>query len=511
MIKRLLLNFNVLLIGLFIGQQSFSQKVYAYITNQSGNSLSVIDVSTKTVIGTINLGAGTNPYAVAVLPNGNAYIADNGTNSVTLFSTTANTITGTIAVGSGPLSIAASPNGNRVYVSNTTDGTVSVINTATNAVIATVTVGGNPQGIVVSPDNSKVYVSDGVAGVAVIDAVSNTFLSTISTGASTLPKGVAITSDGQYLYVALSNTGQVGVYKTSDGSQFVSPITVDGGTTGVAISPDGTKVYVTNSSGSISVIRTSDNTLLTTIPDGGGNQPLGVSFTPDGTEAYVVNYGAGNVSVINTGTSSITNTIAVGTNPTSFSSFIATVPYTLALRFSSFTAQELFNHTIQLSWTVQEQTYGTQYEVEGSTDGVSFFKKSLVNATSASSASYSWTDAAAALGTNFYRIKSMEASGKASYSQILRLTVGSSSSTTLIYPNPIRERSFTLQLNNQSPGLYSLELINTLGQKVFRSGLNYNGGSSAQTVTLPQSVSKGNYQVIVRKGNVQNILKLIIE
>lgn len=476
--------------------------------------MSIIDVSTNTVVGTVSLTVGTAPYAVAILANGNAYIADNGNSSVTVFSTTSNVIIGTIAVGSGPLSIAANSTGSKVYVTNTTDGTVSVINTATNTVTATVTVGvnSNPQGVVVSPDNSKVYVSDGVAGVAVIDAATNTLTTTISTGASSLPKGVAITPDGQYLYVVNSNLATVSVFKTSDNSLVTAPVSVGGGAYGIAISPDGTKAYVTNTGGSISVIRTSDHSVTSTIADGGGNQPLGVAFTPDGTKAYVVNSGAGNVYVIDVATAAITgSSIAVNTNPSSFSSFIATVPFTLDIQFTSFTAQELSNRAIQLSWKVQDETIGTYYEVESSTDGISFSSKTLINASRSSASSYSWTDASVSSGTIFYRIKSVEASGKIAYSQILKLSIGSKGSKILVYPNPVKEGSFTLQLNNQPPGVYSLQLVNSLGQKVFRTELNYTGGFSVQTIRLPNSVSKGTYQLIATNGSVQNVLKLIVE
>lgn len=399
-----------------------------------------------------------------------------------------------------------------MYVTNTTDGTVSVINTATNTVAATVTVGGNPQGVVVSPDNSRVYVSNGIAGVAVIDAVTNTVTTTISTGASSLPIGVALTPDGQYLYVVKGNavTATVGVYKTSDNS-LVTTITVGGSAYGIAISPDGTKAYVTYSD-NISVINVTTNTVTSTIADGAGAQPLGVAFTPDGTKAYVVNYGAGNVYVIDVATAAITGSpIVVGTNPSSFSSFIATVPFALAIEFTSFTAQELSNGGVRISWKVQDETNGSYYVVESSTDGTSFSMKTLINSNGSSSSSYSWTDASPSSGTIFYRIKSVEVSGKIAYSQTLKLSIGSRASKMLVYPNPVKGGIFTLQLNNQPRGVYSLQLVNSLGQKVFRTELNYTGGFSAQTIRLPNSVSKGTYQLIIRNGSEQNVLKLMIE
>jgi YVTN family beta-propeller protein len=517
MTKRLLITINFFFFSLLVGQKIYAQHVYAYITNSASDNMSVVDVSTNTVISTVSIGAGATPYAVAILPNGIAYVADT-VGTVTIYNTASNSIIGTIAVDAGPLSIVANPSGSTVYVTNTTAGSVSVINTTTNTVTATIDLNvaptnpSTPSGIVVSPDGSTVYVADyAYNNISVIDAATNTVTTTFGTGSSTLPRGLAITPDGQYLYVTNSNAGTVGVYKTSDNS-LVTNIAVGGGPFGIAISPDGTTAYVTNTgSSSVSVINTTTNTVTTTIPEGGGNQPLGVSFTPDGSTVYVVNYGANNVSVINTGTNTITNTIVVGTKPTSFSNFIASVAVVLPVQFTSFTAQELSNHTIQLNWQVQDQTSGTFYEIQRSNDGASFSKKTLVNASSSSAGSYSWIDVAPSAGANFYRIKSVETSGKITYSQILRVNVGNSDRSTFIYPNPVKDHSFTLQLNNQPQGLYSVELINILGQRIFSTQLNYTGGSSAQTINLPQFVSRGNYQVIVRNGSVQNVLKLIVE
>jgi YVTN family beta-propeller protein len=468
-------NFTKLLLvvcsATFLNLGASAQHVYAYITNSSSDNMSIIDVATNTVIGTVALPAGAKPYAVAVLPNGDAYIANNGNNTVTVFSTTNNAIIGTIAVGAGPLSIASSPDGSKIYVTNNTAGTVSVISTATNNVTATIPIGGNPTGIAVSPDGSTVYASNGIAGIAVINATTNILTTTIDTGASSLPTGVAITPDGQYLFEVNSNSvpNTVGVYKTSDNS-LVGNITVASSPYGIAISPDGTLAYVTHTSGSITVINATTRTVTNSVADGLGNQPLGVSFTPDGTKAYVVNYGASNVWVINPATSTVIGSpIVVGTNPTSFSSFIASVAFVLPVHFTTFSATELPNRTVQLHWSVQNQTDGTYYEVLGSNDGISFSKKVTIGSDPHANASYSWTDMTPAAGMNFYRIKSVELSGSINYSQVLRLTIGGNSIQTYVYPNPVREGSFTLQLNNETKGLYTIDVVNMSGQRVYRN------------------------------------------
>jgi YVTN family beta-propeller protein len=510
-------NFTKLLLvvcaAAFLNLRANAQHVYAYITNSGSDNMSIIDVATNTVIGTVALPVGAKPYAVTVLPNGDAYIANNGNSTVTVFSTTNNAIIGTIplALTANPISLAASPDGSKIYVTNNGDGTVSVISTATNTVTGTITIFGNPTGVAVSPDGSTVYASNGIAGIAVINATTNAIITTISTGAGTLPTGVAITPDGQYLFEVNSNTNTVGVYRTSDYS-FVTSLAVGSSPYGIAISPDGALAYVTNTSGSVTVIDATNRTVTTSVADGFGNQPLGVSFTPDGTKAYVVNYGAGNVWVFNTSNSTVIGSpIVVGLNPTSFSSFIASVAFVLPVHFTTFSATETPNHTVQLKWSVQNETDGTYYEVLGSNDGIAFSKKVTISSDPHANASYSWTDISPAAGMNFYRIKSVELSGSINYSQVLRVTMGSSSIQTYVYPNPVKEGTFTLQLNNEAKGLYTIDVVNMAGQRVYRSQFSYTGGSTAQTVNLPHAITRGLYQVVVTNGSSRKVLKLIVD
>jgi YVTN family beta-propeller protein len=72
--------------------------------------------------------------------------------------------------------------------------------------------------------------------------------------------------------------------------------------------------YVTNRDGnSVSVINTETNTVTNTI--GVGNQPMGVSVSSDGTKVYVSNITDSTVSVINTASNTVSATIHVGYGP----------------------------------------------------------------------------------------------------------------------------------------------------------------------------------------------------
>jgi YVTN family beta-propeller protein len=63
----------------------------------------------------------------------------------------------------------------------------------------------------------------------------------------------------------------------------------------------------------VSVIDTGTNTVTNTIPV--GSAPHGITVSPDGSKVYVTNLASNTVSVIGTGTNTVTNTIPVGTTP----------------------------------------------------------------------------------------------------------------------------------------------------------------------------------------------------
>jgi len=90
----------------------------------------------------------------------------------------------------------------------------------------------------------------------------------------------------------------------------------------MAVSPDGSRLYVANPlSNNMSVINTTTNALIDTVTT--GPEPTGISVSPDGKNVYVANQGTNNVSVVNTATNKVSATITVGSGPVAFGNFIS--------------------------------------------------------------------------------------------------------------------------------------------------------------------------------------------
>ena len=217
------------------------------------------------------------------------------------------------------LSNNAAANVSMIYYSNNTLATK-------NGGTGLVAVGISPDGVAITPNGQYVYVADsngGVGGniVSVASISNHSTFKNISVGSG--PWGVAITPNGQYVYVANNGGNTVSVISTSSNS-VVSIIPVGTNPKGIAITPNGQYAYVTNSGDGIgttvSIISTVSNSVIATITV--GTAPHGVAIAPNGQYVYVTNIGSNSVSVISTASNSVVSTIPVGSNPDG----IATTP-----------------------------------------------------------------------------------------------------------------------------------------------------------------------------------------
>lgn len=294
----------------------------AYITNETSNDVSVIDLASNTVTATIAVGA--SPQGVAVNQAGTrVYVANSNSNSVSVIDTASNTVAATVTLSNNAIGVAVNSAGTRVYVTLEFANTVAVIDTASNSVIASVPVA-TPFGVVVSPDGTRVYVVSDLPGlssaVAVLDAASNTVIGTIAVGNN--PRGIAVNAAGTRVYVANLVSSDVSVLDTTSNT-VVATVPVGTYPYGVAVSPDGTRVYVTNNgSDDVTVIDATSNAAVGTVTLAPGSSPAGIGVNAAGTRVYVANLQLNYVSVIGTGCNEVSGTVTVGTNPVAEGLFI---------------------------------------------------------------------------------------------------------------------------------------------------------------------------------------------
>jgi YVTN family beta-propeller protein len=302
---------------------------FAYVLGQpqadgAAATVTVIDTSSPNnlIMKFIEVGANcvcAAPDSMAMVPNGSRlYVTNQRGNSVSVIDTTSNTVIGTIPVGSGPVGAAASPDGARVYIVNGSGATsVSVIDTATNGVIASIPLGvAQPMGIAVTPDGGRLYVSAaGASSLLVIDTASLSITKTIPVGNS--PLSVDLSPDGSLVYVAALLSNAVSVISTASDT-VVATIPV-ANPASARPSPDGSRVYVANViSNTISVVNALTNSVMATVSVAHGPQDL--AFTPDGALVYVAS--ANWVSTISTATNTVIRTMQINVPRVGFPSAV---------------------------------------------------------------------------------------------------------------------------------------------------------------------------------------------
>lgn len=312
---------------------------FAYVANNNndgivgGDTVSVIDLCTNTVVATISDASFAEPYTVTINADGTkAYITNSNSTTITIIDIATNTVTGTIGGFDGPSGMVITPDGLTAYVNNyggpsgvgSGNGTtVNIVNLTTNTIVGTITVGLAPAALAITPNGAFVYSINYVDGnpgtgtISIIQTSSNTVIGTIPGFSG--PFGIAITPDGAFAYVTnfgSNNFSPVGTtVSVVDLSKNAVSKVIKLGTqpSGVAITPDGRFVYVSNyntlylgpnftnltpGEGTVNVIDICTNKVLCPVLIV-GESPANIAITPNGCRAYVTNYSGNNVSVIN--------------------------------------------------------------------------------------------------------------------------------------------------------------------------------------------------------------------
>lgn len=177
----------------------------------------------------------------------------------------------------------------------------------------------------------------------------------------------------------------------------------------------------------------------------------------------------------------------------------------LPVTITSVTASAKNSENI-IQWNVENESGIQQYEVEKSTDGNHFNQMAIVAAKNNGANNYNDTDANVTGASNYYRIKIVSLDGKASYTQVVKVTNAGATGSISVFPNPIKDGIIHLELNNQPSGIYKIKLYNSIGQVIVSQNISHTEGSSKEIINC-QNLSKGIYQLEVNKpdGKVEVI------
>jgi hypothetical protein len=175
-----------------------------------------------------------------------------------------------------------------------------------------------------------------------------------------------------------------------------------------------------------------------------------------------------------------------------------TLPITL-INFNAF----LNNGKVSLTWTTEQEVNAAYFAVERSSDGSSWQTIGTVPATGNSSIpiNYSYNDPSPSAGVNYYRLQSVDRSGRYIYSEVL-VVRGSPINGLKIFPNPARSYVYVTIGNNMTAN--QLIRLTDLNGHILQERQVSNAAGT--TITVPvNNYPKGIYMLQVKgsDGNEQ--------
>ncbi|HEY1272678.1 MAG TPA: YncE family protein, partial [Terriglobales bacterium] len=223
-----------------------TRKLYA--VNQASGTVTSIN----TIDGSINaaISTGTSPvWAVARSDSQRLYVLNRDDGTVSTIDTNTDQVLGSPSVGAGADFMTLDRTHNRLYVTNPLANTLSVLDTTADpaAVVMTIPVPASPMSVAALPDGSRVYVASEVTGgstispqVTVLNAGDGTVRTTIPLTASAASCDPAArfrlfavaANDSSRVYVGNCDAGSTAVIRTTpnttpDNNQSADQLVLD--------------------------------------------------------------------------------------------------------------------------------------------------------------------------------------------------------------------------------------------------------------------------------------------
>lgn len=245
-----------------------------YVAVSEEDKIKVIETETLKIIKEFE--AGSDPETFAVHPNGYLYVSNEDDAKATVFDPETGKKIIEIPVGLEPEGVTISKNGKYVIVTSESSNMLHVIKTPENKIEKNILVGSRPRATVFNKAADTIYATAEISGeVFKIDVKSGEILKARTIGDDhPKPKDVILSKDESHLYIA-GGRANVVVLLNANTLEIVKRIPVGKRVWGLAISKDGKQVFSTNGvSNTVSVIDTEKNEVIKNITV--GKMPWGV-------------------------------------------------------------------------------------------------------------------------------------------------------------------------------------------------------------------------------------------
>jgi YVTN family beta-propeller protein len=295
-----------------------------YITNSSGNDVTVADVATNKVIGRIEVGP--HPHGIAAPASQDLVlvtIEESKPGELVWIDPATDKITRRLPIGPAPNQLAMTPDGKFAYVP-VSDGYYEVFDVPAAKMIERIFTGGRPHNTVCSADGKRMYLAPmgSPKKVTIVDVATHKAIGEIPFTSVVRP--VAITKDEKRFFAEVD--GLVGIEMADVASRKMvqrvpaelAPEHKQKGSRshGLGIRPDQKEIWecdVEHKEVHVYDITSERPKQIATIPMGGNVYWL--TFSPDGRFCYVSVLSRNEVAVVDTAKKEIVTRIPAGREP----------------------------------------------------------------------------------------------------------------------------------------------------------------------------------------------------
>jgi len=245
--------------------------------NEPGNTISVLDLETRAVKDTFDLGTYAKPHGIAVSRDGKRLwvTCEDSRAVLELDAGTGAVLEAWKTEQETSHMIVPAADETKLFVANIRSGSATIIERATDRVTSLFTAPG-AEGIDVSPDGREVWVTNRAdSSISVLDARRDTVIAKIESGGR-FPIRVKFTPDGREAWVSCLQSDAVTVFDART-RQLLSTIPVGAAPVGIQMTPDGKRAYVANTNADlVTVIDVATRKVIATFTT--GNEPDGMGW-----------------------------------------------------------------------------------------------------------------------------------------------------------------------------------------------------------------------------------------
>jgi YVTN family beta-propeller protein len=298
-----------------------------YVTNSTGDDVTVVDVATNQPIGRIEVGP--HPHGIAAPAAQDVIyvtIEGHGRNKpgeLVWIDPQTDRVTRRMEIGPEPNQLAVTPDGKIAYVP-VNNGTYEVIDLAQAKIIERIETGGRPHNTLCSADGKRMYLAPmgTPKRVTIVEVAGHKVIGEIRF--SNVVRPIALTRDEKHLFAEVD--GLVGLEMADIANRkMIARVPAElpeeqrkaaSRSHGLGVRPDQQELWecdVEHHDVHVYDLTGGRPRQITTIPI--GSQVYWLTFTPDSKVCYVSARGAGEVAAVNTATKRIVARIRVGKEP----------------------------------------------------------------------------------------------------------------------------------------------------------------------------------------------------